>query len=569
VSIFEGASANLRARSPSADAPAIPPWAPPDIVDPPCVYQYYDGWLIYPRDRVFALPAGSRKLEESSRVAVPATLFNLWALHRQNLVTPPPTELFHYDWPHGPGLTAPYAAQVVTTNVLILNAGHCYVLNEMRTGKTMAALWAADFLMQHAPARERIRALIVTSLSTVYDVWKVACVSHLLGRRTAVVLPPGKSRIANLDADADFYITNHDALREGIAFDYGRGNPKEIKGLARALIERSDIDIVIIDEASVFKDSTTRRSRAARYIFSQKRFRWALTGSPAPQCPTNVHGLRKLLEPEYKVPLTVLKDMLLKPAYGFRREPYEGAYEKAAEMLRPAVRFRAAECFDIPQQQPPIMRSVAVTPAQDKALRTIKHDAALLLQSGKILDIANAAVLRSKALQILSGFVYDNDHDAHPLDATPRYAALDAILSDTDEKIIILSSFRAALQHIHKHIGPERALFVDGGTSTKERTRIWDAINNDPQYRYLVAQPDVLKFGLDLTGASLIVWFGATDKTEVWTQANARIAGPRQKRPTGVICLTAHAFETEIFKRLQTKKRMEDALLRLVETPTG
>jgi hypothetical protein len=543
------------------------------VIDPRSRY------LLYARA---ALPSESRAVREletrgqgrlihlPEHVAAAPTLTNLQLMAELGAPVPPPMGFFSYAWPRGPSISEPYKAQIITANMMVLHK-LCYVLNEMRTGKTMSSLWAADFAMTLAAAQQgrRIRTLIVSSLSTLLEVWVSAVKSNFLGRRSCVVLPAGK-RVERLDADVDFYITNHDALREGAVFDdHGRMTltPGE---LAAELIRREDIQIVIVDEASVFKDAATYRSRVAARIIRRKEYRWPMTGSPTPQCPTNIHGLRKLCEPDYTEPLENVRNLLLRPTAGWRREPLPGSYELAAQLLRPAVRFRAADCFDIPPQLPPSLRHAELTAQQQRILAELKKEAATLLAQNpngfnSIASAANAGVLRSKTLQVLSGIIYDDARLAHKVDAKPRLKVLDEILSETDDKIIILAPFTATLHVLIKHLGDAKSVYVDGATPMKERSAGWREFETNPRKRLLIAQPEVLKFGLDLTAASVIVWFSPVDKTETWIQANKRVCGPRQTKPTAVICIKSHSVEAEVYRRLQTNENMQDVLLKLLE----
>jgi SNF2 family DNA or RNA helicase len=493
---------------------------------------------------------------------------------------PPPIDLFGYDWP---GLFKPYTAQRVTANMLVLNPV-CYVLNEMRTGKTMASLWAADFLMKQYPG---LKFLIISNLSTLKDVWRQAVISAFLGRRTCAVLHAhsAAARLKRMEADVDFYIGNHDILSMGVTFEINARGHKQMRigGLAKRLIERSDIGGVIIDEASSFKDATTNRSKSGREIIAKNKFfRWPMTGSPTAQKPTDIHGLRRLVEPDYIDRFDNVQKLLMERVTQFKWKPKEQilvrrpdgtteivtAIEMAARLLRPAVRFRAADCFDAPEQTI-VRRRAQLSDSQRALLRKLKSDAMALLQKadGDVsqISIANAGVMRSKSLQILSGAVYDDTGVALKVDASSRLRVLDEVLEETDDKVIILAPFTSVLHILFKHLGKDQTVFIDGSVTANERSdRLNDFLLNSRK-RFLVAQPEILKFGLDLSAASVIAWFGPVDKTETWIQANRRICGPNQKKPTLVVCISSHNLEDAVYDRLQTQESMQDVFLKLIE----
>jgi SNF2 family DNA or RNA helicase len=244
------------------------------------------------------------------------------------------------------------------------------------------------------------------------------------------------------------------------------------------------------------------------------------------------------------------------------------AIEMAARLLRPAVRFRAADCFDAPEQTI-VRRRAQLSDSQRALLRKLKSDAMALLQKadGDVsqISIANAGVMRSKSLQILSGAVYDDTGVALKVDASSRLRVLDEVLEETDDKVIILAPFTSVLHILFKHLGKDQTVFIDGSVTANERSdRLNDFLLNSRK-RFLVAQPEILKFGLDLSAASVIAWFGPVDKTETWIQANRRICGPNQKKPTLVVCISSHNLEDAVYDRLQTQESMQDVFLKLIE----
>lgn len=533
------------------------------------------GYLLYDRTEFTNSPRvpskdafQGRVLDLSDFIGVPLALSNFQRLHAAGVPVPPPLAAFDYDWP---GRLKPFTAQVVTANMLVLNP-ICFVLNEMRTGKTLSALWASDFLMRSYPGA---KTLVLSNLSTLSDVWLSTIREHFLGRREAVIVHSydDKSRFKKLDADVDYYILNHDAMRQGVSWE-GPGGRRRMKlgGLMGELFRRKDICIVIVDEASAFKDSQTQRSKAARQLIAlNKPVKWALTGSPTPQSPTDIHGLRKLIDPEYINHFSHIRSYLMTPSphSKWRWDAKPGAYEMAADMLKPHVtRFRAVDCFDAPRQSL-TKRGAQLSAEQKAALTSLKQNAMALLKqrdkSTAIIKAANAGVIRSKTLQMLAGAVYDDAGRSIPVDASPRLKVLDEILEQTTEKVIILCPFTAPLHALYKRLGSENAELIDGSVRAQERTEAIRRFCDDARKRFLVAQPEVLKFGLDLSAASIVVWYSPTDKTETWIQANRRVCGPRQKKPTLVIGIHAHGVEEEVYRRLENHEDMQDVFLCLIE----
>jgi SNF2 family DNA or RNA helicase len=105
---------------------------------------------------------------------------------------------------------------------------------------------------------------------------------------------------------------------------------------------------------------------------------------------------------------------------------------------------------------------------------------------------------------------------------------------------------------------------VNGSTSQADRSRIFQAFQDGDEPRILIADPGTMAHGLDLWRAQTVVWYGPTDKTELYLQANKRAHRPGQKYPVTVVQLVSNKLEQEIYKRLETNTSLQGAMLDLV-----
>jgi SNF2 family DNA or RNA helicase len=80
----------------------------------------------------------------------------------------------------------------------------------------------------------------------------------------------------------------------------------------------------------------------------------------------------------------------------------------------------------------------------------------------------------------------------------------------------------------------------------------------------LLAHPKVASHGLTLTRAKDIIWYAPIYSLEMYEQANARIRRLSTEGKTRVHHLHGTAFERELYKRLQQKKRVLGEFLELV-----
>jgi len=491
-------------------------------------------------------------------VAAPAHLPNLQALTKAGMPTIAPLDL-HYDWP---GLFKPFHAQRLTANFLALNP-RAFVLSDMGTGKTLAALWAADYIMaQHPPGS--CRALIVSPLSTLRRVWSDEIFQHFMGRRRCVVLHgTAQQREKQLAHDADFYIINHDGV--GVGATTTRYKSMALRGFAAALEKRSDIKMVIIDEASAYRDPGTGRHKVARHLIAGKDYLWLMTGTPTPNGPLDAYGMAKLVNNAYGESLTSYKQRVMQQITQFKWVPRPGAMDEAKKLLSPSVRFSIEDCVDLPPCV--TMRMEAELSSEQKQhYKKMKDDLALTLKSGAQITAANEGVLRSKLVQISCGAIYDAHHETHLIDAKPRMDVLREALSECNEKAIIFAPLTSVLHLLYKELSKDHACaIVNGAVSQKDRSEIFRAFTQDANPRILIADPQTMAHGLTLTAATTVVWYGPTDKTELYLQANKRIHRPGQSKTTRVIQIASTAVEREIYKRLENNESLQGVVLKLAE----
>ena len=490
-------------------------------------------------------------------LAVPRTLRNCQVLRWFQYPVPPIMD--NYDWPAPPGIK-PYESQKITSNFLVTHP-RSFCLSDMGTGKTNAVLWSADWLMRQST--EDFRALIIAPLSILQRVWGDAIFRNFLNRRSYQILHGSQEqRLAALEQKADFYIINFDGVGTG-AHTKGR---LELGGFSKALARRTDIRLAIVDEASAYKDSTTKRHRLARLIFGQKEYLWLATGTPTPSAPTEAYGLAKLVNGAMGKSFTNFKlDTMYQPfPNSFKWLPKKDGYEKARKLLTPAIRFELSQIWDGPEMTTQ-QREVPLTDQQKKLMADLKRDFVVRVKSGEPISAANEAAARQKFIQISLGAIYDSSHKSHLVDAKPRLDELKAVIREAPGKLLIFVPLTSVVELLYKELKEWTREIVNGNTSQKDRSRIFQDFQQESEPRLLIADPGTMAHGLDLFMAQTVVWYGVTDKTELYLQANKRAHRPGQKYPVTVVQLVSNALEREIYRRLESNTALQGALLDVVK----
>lgn len=478
-------------------------------------------------------------------VAVPHFIDEVRVLRNLSFKAPSPIKYF-YQWP---GRFKPFKAQLETAEFLTLQQ-NAFVLNDLGTGKTLAALWAYDFLRDE----ERVdKVLVVSSLSTLERTWGDEIFANFPHLRVNVLHGTREKRMKLLDMEADIYLINHDGIKTA--------------GFLEAMAVREDINLVIIDEiAQVGRNASADRWKVLNKLCNKQvpRRVWGMTGKPTPNAPTDAWAQVRIINPAAVPPyFNRFKDLVMRQVGPFTWLPRDNAVEVVHEVMQPAIRFTRDQCVDLP---PCVYqtRSVEMTNEQKKAYRDMVNTLRAEVEAGEVLAV-NEAVKVGKLLQIACGVAYGPQGDLVDIPSQPRIDAVKEIIEEAEGKVIVFVPYTGALEKIAKELEAVTSVAViHGKTSKHQRDEIFGAFQRGSAPNVLVAQPAAMSHGLTLTEANTIVWFAAYYNNEVYEQANGRIVRPGQKRTQFIINVEGSPIERKIYERLRNKQAIQGLLLDLV-----
>jgi SNF2 family DNA or RNA helicase len=454
-----------------------------------------------------------------------------------------------YPWP---GRHKPFAHQIETASFLTLNP-RAFVFNDPGTGKTLSALWAADYLMRLKRVK---RCLILCPLSIMHDAWMNG-ISNSIIHRSAVVAHHAQAsrRIEMVQGDYEFVIVNYDGLNL----------------IADEVAKDGRFDLVIVDEANAYKNASTKRWKSLSKIIRPDSLLWMMTGTPSAQSPMDAYGLAKLVNPS-GVPkfATAWRDKVMKKLTQFKWVPKSGAAEAVFAALQPAIRFTKEECTDLP----PVLtetREIPLTPQQVKYYKLLK-ERMVMQASGETITAVNAAAGVSKLLQISAGAAYTDAHEIVEFDCAPRLNVMLEVLEETNRKVIVFAPFRHSIESIHQHLlkhGIESEV-IHGDVSVNKRTDIFKRFQTEAQPRILVIQPQSASHGVTLTAADTVIFYGPVMSVETYLQCIARAdrIGQTGKNVT-VIHLQGSDIEKRMFAQLEKRVEGHDILLNLYKEEIG
>jgi len=490
-----------------------------------------------PSKVINAIPK-SQKLNDNE-VIVNWGLSEAQSLNQLGIKSPSPIES-QYKWT---GRYKPFRHQVLTSSFLTIHQkGFCF--NEQGTGKTASAIWASDFLLNKGVIN---RVLVICPLSIMDSAWRDDLFTFATHRTVSVAYGSPEKRKKIISEGADYVIINYDGI--GIVLD-------EIK--------KGGFDLIVVDEATHYKNAQTRRWKLLRQLIHDNTWLWMMTGTPAAQNPTDAYGLAKLVNPN-AVPrfFGAFKDMVMFKVSQFTWKIKPNATDTVFRALQPAIRFTKDECLDLP----PMVytkRQVELTIQQKKYYKELKTKLVLDI-TGEQITAINAAVTLNKLLQISAGAVYTDDSEVLEFDIKNRYKVLREVIDESSQKVLVFVPFTHVIDILTNKLRAEGITtdVIRGDVPAYKRTNIFKQFQENVDPQVLVIQPQAASHGVTLTRANTVVWWGPTSSLETYDQANARVHRSGQKHKCTVVQLQGSDAERHVYKLLDNRINVHTKFIEL------
>lgn len=391
--------------------------------------------------------------------------------------------------------------------------------------------------------------LIVAPKKVAEATWQdeAAKWDHLSELRLSTVLGSAAQRKAALAAPADIYIIN----RENI--------PWLVETCGRAW----PFDMVVLDEASSFKNPAAQRFKALKRVRPRIARLVELTGTPAPNDLLDLWSQIYLLDQGQRLGRYVThyrRDWFV-PAKAsgqvvYSWKPRPGAAEAIQKAIADVVlSIQAAGHLHLPDK---VLDDIPVRldEAALSAYRRMERDY-LLEADGETITAQQAATLTSKLLQLCSGSLYDDAGQAHPIH-TCKLDAFDELIESLDgQHTLVFYGFRFEEAQLTQRLARRKGL-----RWAVLRTAAEAAAWNAGQLDVLLAQPASCAYGLNLqAGGHHLIWYTLPWSLELYAQGEARLYRQGQTQPVIVHRLLVKGGADELVAKALTRKNDGQAAL--------
>ena len=439
--------------------------------------------------------------------------------------------LAEYGWPRPHGFT-PFDHQKITAEFLTTNR-KAFCFNEQGTGKTASVIWAVDYLMQRGLLK---RVLVVCPLSIMKSAWQQDLFKFAIHRTVSVAYGSAAKRKQIVAGDSEFVVINFDGV-----------------SIVKNEILAGGFDLIVVDEASAYKNAQTDRWKVLRDLNKVIKGLWMLTGTPAAQSPADAYGLAKLVNPTAVSPFFgQFKDTVMTKVSMYRWLPKPDAQKTVHRILQPAIRFEKAQCLDLPPVTH-VDREAPLTPQQNKFYQMLKKQM-LVEAAGEEVSAVNAAVQLNKLLQIAGGAVYTDNKEVIEFDVSSRLNVVQEVIDESSHKVLVFVPFTHTIELLKNHLEKHNitCAVINGSVNVNARSDIVKDFQTTDKVKVLIIQPQAASHGLTLTAADTIIWYAPCTSVETYLQANARIDRPGQLNNMTIVHISGSPVETKVYSLLRS-----------------
>jgi SNF2 family DNA or RNA helicase len=248
--------------------------------------------------------------------------------------------------------------------------------------------------------------------------------------------------------------------------------------------------------------------------------------------------------------------------------PRPEAYTVAWAAMQPAIRFKKADCLDLP----PVVtvdRQAELSPEQRAAFKSMKNEMVMEVAKakaeGKPITAVNAADKINKLRQICCGSIRDTETGKYvSLPHAARAAVLLEAIEGAAAKVIVIVPFKGIIQELEKELGSRYTVGVlNGDVSPKRRDAIIKDFKTTPNPHILLCHPQVMAHGLNLVEADMIIFYAPIYSNDEFRQVIERNNRAGQTRKMTIVRIAAHPLEWEIYRTVDVKGVTQDSVLKL------
>lgn len=436
----------------------------------------------------------------------------------------------------------------------IIDHEFCALFITMGLGKTVATLTAIKELLDNCIISN---ALVIAPKRVAEVTWKdeIANWEHLNGLTISVIAGTAKERREAMEKKADIYTIGRDNIVWLVT---------ELGGV------KLPYDMVVIDELTSFKNSSSKRFRALRKVRKFIPRVVGLTGTPTPQGMIDLFAQMYLIDGGQRLgkTITAYRDRFFKPGkrngdivYEYvLKSPQAETEQQISNLISDiTISMKAEDYLKMPDRMM-LYDYVELPPKAMETYSTFEREQIIeLINSDGPLTAASAAALGNKLQQMAGGRVYDADRNIIDVHDEKIEKLKEIIEASNGEPVLVAYAFK----HEQARIMEALKEFKPRKLETARDIADWNA----GKAPLMIAHPASVGHGINIQkGGHILVWFGCTWSLELYQQFNARLYRQGQLKPVMIHHIVAkNTIDEKIIKSLDGKRETQDGLMESIK----
>lgn len=433
----------------------------------------------------------------------------------------------------------------------IITTPRCGLFLDMGLGKTVITLTAISELMFNR--FEISKVLIIAPKRVAEDTWTRESEKwdHTGIFKISKIMGTAKQRLEGLEDNADIYVVNRE----------------NVKWLIEECRKRRSwkFDMLVIDELSSFKSSSSQRFRALKSVLPMVKRIVGLTGTPTPNGLMDLWSQMYLLDQGARLGKTIggYRERYFTPGmrngyavfnWNPKPEAQKAIQDKISDIC---VSMKAADYLQLPERINNTVK-VIMNDKEKQIYDDFEKEQLMEFDDKSAVVALSAATVSNKLLQIANGGAYDSNGNVKKFHER-KLEALADILEFNQEPVLVFYNFKFDYDNLKEYFRELNPCTLENS----EDIRNW----NEGKIRLLLAHPASVGHGLNIqAGGHIIVWYGLTWSLESYQQVNARLY--RQGQTKNVIIhhlVNEGTVDEDVMKALERKDRGQEALLQALK----
>ena len=396
------------------------------------------------------------------------------------------------------------------------------------------------------------RVLIIAPIRPMYKVWPDEIKKWDEFKHLKYTILHGPDKEAKLNEVSDVYLINP----EGLKWFVQSGGMLKLKA-----------DILVIDESTKFKDSSTARFKLIKPFLKYFKRRLILTGEPAPNGYLDLFGQLFIVDQGHSLGrfITHYRANFFYPSGygGYEWKLRQGAAEEIQERIKPVVmRLAAEDHLDMPEL---IFNDILIEldPESRRIYKQFEDDFIAEIGDATILSV-NSAAAGSKCRQVANGGVFDELRTVHHIHDLKTQALNDLVEQLQGNPLLCFYEFKHDLERI-KRAFPDAPCLT--GMSGRKLDETIDGFNAG-DIPLLLGHPASAGHGLNLQGSCHhVCFYGLTWDLDLYHQSYKRVwrQGQSSNRVFVHRILADKTLDKQVARALLSKAATQAALLNAIK----